>query len=70
MANKRVTVTQESDSGRNKQFHDNRNGQNMSRAEFVRQIEQGKYQNYHVRVINDVKTPVSNPDQSQNNNLD
>lgn len=70
MANKRVTVIKENDSGRNQRFHDNRTGQDMSRTEFVRQIEQGNYQNYHVRKINGVKTPVSNPDQSQNNNLD
>jgi hypothetical protein len=70
MANKRVTVTQESGSGRNQRFHDNRTGQDMSRAEFVRQIERGNYQKYHVREINGVKTPVSNPDKSQNNNLD
>ena len=69
MANKRVTVTSESDSGRNHRFHDNRTGQDMSRPEFVRQIEQGKYPNYHVREINGVKTPVSNPDYSENNNL-
>ncbi len=70
MANKRVKVTIESDSGRNQRFYDNRNGQDMSRPEFVRQIEQGKHPNYHVREINGVKTPVSNPDKSQNNNLD
>lgn len=69
MANKRVKVTNESDSGRNQGFHDNRTGQNMSRPEFVRQIEQGKYPNYHVREINGVKTPVSNPDNSDNSNL-
>jgi hypothetical protein len=69
MANKRVTVTNESDSGRNQRFHDNRTGQDMSRPEFVRQIEQGKYPNYHVREIKGVKTPVSNPDYSENNNL-
>jgi len=69
MANKRVKVTIESDSGRNHRFHDNRTGQDMSRSDFVRQIEQGKYPNYHVREINDQKTPVSNPDKSENNNL-
>ncbi len=42
----------------------------MTRAQFVRQIEQGNYANYHVRKINDVKTPVSNPDDSEGNNLD
>lgn len=67
---KRVTVTQESDSGRNERFHDNYTGQDMTRGEFVRQIRQGNYDNYHVREINGVPTPVSNPDNSENNNLD
>lgn len=66
----RVSVTQESESGRNERFQDNRTGDSMSRAEFVRQIEAGKYPNYHVREINNVKTPVSNPDSSEANNLD
>lgn len=34
MAGKTVRVTQESDSGRNQQFHDTEAGANMSRAEF------------------------------------
>lgn len=67
---KRVIVIQESDSGRNQQFKDNLKNKTMSRSEFVKEIEKGNYQNYHVRVINGVKTPVSNPDNSTNNNLD
>lgn len=67
---KRISVTGESDSGRNQRFRDNTSGREMSRSEFVRQIESGNYPNYHVRVVNDVKTPVSNPDSSANNNLD
>ena len=70
MAFKRVSVTSEAETGRNTGFRDNRTGATMSRPEFVRQIEQGKYPNYHVRVINGVPTPVSNPDGSENNNLD
>jgi hypothetical protein len=66
----RVRVIQESETGRNQQFRDNRTGTIMSRAEFVRQIEAGNYPNYHVREINNVKTPVSNPDSSEANNLD
>lgn len=67
---KRVTVTRENDTGRNETFHDNVTGRDMTRAEFVRQIESGNYPNYHVREINNVRTPVSNPDSSENNNLD
>ncbi|MEA3000846.1 MAG: hypothetical protein QOK17_2679 [Sphingomonadales bacterium] len=67
---KRVTVTEESDSGRNQRFHDNFSGADMTRAQFVREIERGNYDHYHVREINGVKTPVSNPDNSTNNNLD
>ncbi len=70
MARKRVTVTQESDTGRNQRFHDNRTGADMTRAQFVREIEQGNFPNYHVRRVNDVKTPVSNPDETEGNNLD
>ena len=67
---KRITVTQESESGRNEKFHDNFNGQNMTRNQFVQEIKKGNYDNYHIRNINGVPTPVSNPDNSERNNLD
>ena len=41
----------------------------MTRNQFVNQIKQGNYENYHVRNINGVDTPVSNPDNTRNNNL-
>ncbi len=66
---KRISVTRESLTGRNERFRDNYTGTNMTRSQFVRAIEQGGYLNYHVRNIRGVKTPVSNPDQSRNNNL-
>jgi hypothetical protein len=69
MSRKRITVTQETNTGRNTKFHDNYTGTNMTRTQFVNQIESGNYNNYHVREINGVKTPVSNPDRSTNNNL-
>ncbi|MZK53446.1 hypothetical protein [Clostridium beijerinckii] len=69
MARKRITVTQETNTGRNTKFHDNYTGANMTRPQFVNQIQSGNYNNYHVRKINGVKTPVSNPDGSTNNNL-
>ena len=67
---KSVVVTSEDDSGRNQKFHDNKSGKNMTRVEFVKQIEQGKFDDYHVRKVNGLKTPVSNPDRSEGNNLD
>jgi hypothetical protein len=69
MAGKRIKVTNETDSGRNQSFKDTVTGKEMTRAQFVQQIENGAYPNYHVREVNGVKTPVSNPDQSENNNL-
>lgn len=42
----------------------------MTRKEFVEEIKAGKYDNYHVRNINGIDTPCSNPDKSKNNNLD
>jgi len=62
-------VSRESDSGRNETFHDNVTGRNMNRDQFVRSIERGNYDDYHVRVINGVKTPASNPDKNGSNNL-
>ena len=67
---KRVTVTNENDSGRNLKFHDNYTGKNMSRAEFVKEIKGGNYDNYHVRKVKGLDTPVSNPDGKEGNNLD
>ena len=70
MARKRVTVTGEGNTGRNQKFHDNYTGADMTRKQFVQEINQGNYKNYHVRNINGIDTPVSNPDSSTNNNLD
>lgn len=69
MARKRVTVTSESNSGRNQRFHDNYNGADMTRSQFVKEIENANYSNYHIRSVNGIKTPVSNPDSKTNNNL-
>jgi hypothetical protein len=41
----------------------------MSRTQFVKEIEKGNYSDYHVRKINGVKTPASNPDGKTGNNL-
>jgi hypothetical protein len=69
MAGKRIKAVSETDSGRNVQFVDTRTGEEMSRAQLVRKIEQGAYPNYHVREVNGIATPVSNPDHSEGNNL-
>lgn len=66
---KRIKITSESDGDRNQRFHDNFTGADMTRAQFIREIEHGNYPNYHVREINEVKTPVSNPDGNSRNNL-
>lgn len=69
MANKRITVTKESDTGRNKVFKDNRTGESMTDKQFVKKIEQGLYPDYHTRTIHKIKTPCSNPDGKPSNNL-
>lgn len=69
MKKPRVTVNTESDTGRNLTFRDNKTGRNMNREQFVKSIEKGNYPDYHVRVINNIPTPCSNPDSSENNNL-
>ena len=67
---KRISVIKESPTGRNEKFKDNYENKLMTRKEFVKNIENGKYENYHVRIINRKKTPVSNPDKTKNNNLE
>ncbi len=69
MSRPRVSVNRESSTGRNETFHDNYSGRNMNRQQFVTSIEKGNYNDYHIRTINGVKTPCSNPDISKNNNL-
>lgn len=51
---KRITVVEESDTGRNERFRDNYNGTSMTRNQFVRKIEKGEYPKYHIRKINDI----------------
>ena len=71
MPNKpRVTATSENKTSRNITFHDNVTGRNMNNQQFVRSIELGKYDDYHVRVINGIKTPVSNPNDKSDDNLE
>jgi hypothetical protein len=67
---KRITVTQETPTHRNVRFRDNLTKQEMTRPQLVQKIKNGDLPNYHIRKINGVDTPVSNPDNSQNNNLD
>ncbi len=65
----RVSVTAESDSGRNLHFIDNRTKEEMNRREFVSKIRNGIYQDYYVRRINNIPTPCSKPDGNKKNNL-
>lgn len=68
MARKRISVTRESNTGRNLKFRINSSKRTISRAQLVKKIE-GGMDGYHVRNINGVKTPVSNPDGKTGNNL-
>ena len=69
MGRKRVSVISETKNGRNQIFHDNYTNTDMNRTQFVKKIEEGLYAKFHIRNINGVKTPVSNPDSKKNNNL-
>ena len=69
---KKVSVRKEDENGRNILFKDNYTKEIMTDEEFVEKIRNNvnNYQDkYHVRVINGVETPCSNPDNSSNNNL-
>ena len=58
----KIKVTKQSPTGRNEKFE-------ISRADLVKQIKSGQQPDYHIRKINGVDTPCSNPDKSKNNNL-
>ena len=66
---KPIIVTKENLTGRNLQFQNKNTGKKMSRSEFVKAIKGGRYSDYHIRNINGVKTPVSNPDGKEGDNL-
>lgn len=65
----KIKATAENKSGRNTHFRVG-NRTNVSRATVVREIKNGQHQDYHVRKINGVDTPVSNPDKTTNNNIE
>lgn len=65
----RVSVIREADTGRNQRFMDNVTHKEMTRKQFVSEIQRGNYQGYYVREINDVLTPCSKPDGNKKNNL-
>lgn len=61
----RAIVLQESSSSNDMNFRDIQTGLRMTRAEFVRAIEKGKYPDYHIRIIEGLKIPVLNRDSSK-----
>lgn len=65
---KNIRTTRETSTGRNTHFKVPGQGE-ITRGKLVQQIERGKHDDYHIRSINGVKTPVSNPDRSKGNNL-
>lgn len=69
MAYKRISVIKETKTGKNVSFKDNKTGKTMTDKEFSKKIDNGLYPNYHNRVINNKKTPCSNPDGKPGNNL-
>jgi len=69
MVNKRVKVTLESETDRNLEFFDNYKKRYMTRKQFVTKIKKKEYPKYHIRKINGLETPVSNPDWKEWNNL-
>lgn len=66
---KRIIVIGKSSTGRNILFFDPLLFRIMTREEFVCAIGLGFYPGYHIRAINGVDTPCSNPDDTTVNNL-
>ena len=51
MGRQRVSVTRESNTGRNQRFHDNYRSTDMTRGQFVKEINNGNYENYHEKIL-------------------
>jgi hypothetical protein len=68
IAKNKITVTHESETGRNTRFDVPGQG-DISRQALVQQIRAGQPADYHLRVINGLATPVSNPNGSDCDNL-
>jgi len=66
---KNIRTIAQNSTGRNISFKDISSGIKMTRSQFVTKIENNKYNDYHIRTINGIKTPCSNPDKSERNNL-
>lgn len=69
-SNKPVVVLKESKTRQNEIFFDVTSCKQMSRSQFVKLIEQGKYPGYKVSKLKGIKTPISKPDKNTGNNLD
>ncbi|MER2010242.1 MAG: hypothetical protein ABS939_22645 [Psychrobacillus sp.] len=67
MVDKKITVMSEDKNGRNQTFKVG-NGY-LNREQLSQSIKNGNHPNYHVRNINGLDTPVSNPDKFSGNNL-
>jgi len=66
---KRISVIKESSTGRNILFKDIQTKHIMLGKIIADKILKGEYSGYHIRNINGVPTPVSNPDHIRTNNL-
>ena len=67
---KNVVVTDESESGLNRRFRDQRTGHEMTRGQFADAIERDQYPDYHVQKLPDGRRiPRSNPNGSDKDNL-
>lgn len=64
----KITAIKENKTGRNTHFKVGQ--ETKTRATVVKEIKQGQHPNYHIRKINGVDTPVSNPDKTSNNNIE
>lgn len=67
-----VIVIEKDEDGNNKRFKDINTGAEMTKNQFVKAIkkdENGYQEGYHIRTINGVETPVSNPNSKKSDNL-
>jgi hypothetical protein len=65
----RLEKIEENKTGRNTKFRDKKTGEVKTRAKVADEIRKGHYPDYHLRKVNGVDTPCSNPNSSEKDNL-
>jgi hypothetical protein len=67
---KNIRAITQTPTGRNTKFKNIKTRKTITLEKFIREIQKGNYNGYHIRKMNNKKVPVSNRDKFKGNNLE